>query len=150
MHRRPRHHFVEWSVETVLESEMAHAFLSSSNAGMTATDTQKNAVRRIKRAGGKKKRHSESERAPAREKERSRPRSRACEGQLPSLSFFFAASLRNSSLLLSPLTSIPNQTKPNQTGLLRRQAAPGPDPSRRIRPTPRPLLPRHVPARFCS
>ena len=39
-----RHHFVEWTVETVLESEMAHAFLSSSNAGMTATDTQKNAV----------------------------------------------------------------------------------------------------------
>lgn len=40
-----RHHFVEWTVETVLESDMAHAFLSSSNAGMTATDTQKNAVR---------------------------------------------------------------------------------------------------------
>ena len=40
-----KQHFVEWSVDTVLESEMGHAFLSSSNAGMTATDTQKNAVR---------------------------------------------------------------------------------------------------------
>ena len=39
-----KHHFVEWSVETVLESAMAHAFESNSNAGMTATDTQKNAV----------------------------------------------------------------------------------------------------------
>jgi urate oxidase len=40
-----KHHFVEWTVDTMLESDMAHAFLSSSNAGMTATDTQKNAVR---------------------------------------------------------------------------------------------------------
>ena len=39
-----RHDFVEWSVDTQLESDMAHAFDTPSNAGMTATDTQKNAV----------------------------------------------------------------------------------------------------------
>jgi urate oxidase len=38
------HHFREWSVSTRLESDMAHAFLTPSNAGMTATDTQKHAV----------------------------------------------------------------------------------------------------------
>lgn len=38
------HTFVEWSVNTVLESDMAHAFLTDSNEGMTATDTQKNTV----------------------------------------------------------------------------------------------------------
>lgn len=31
-------------MDTVLESDMAHAFLTPSNAGMTATDTQKHAV----------------------------------------------------------------------------------------------------------
>lgn len=31
-------------MHTMLESDMAHAFLTSSNAGMTATDTQKNTV----------------------------------------------------------------------------------------------------------
>ena len=36
--------FVEWKVDTVLESDMAHAFLTGSNEGMTATDTQKNTV----------------------------------------------------------------------------------------------------------
>ena len=39
------HHFVEWKVATVLESDMAHAFLDGSNTDMTATDTQKNTVR---------------------------------------------------------------------------------------------------------
>lgn len=38
------HHFVEWSVSTMLESDMEHAFRSDSNASMTSTDTQKNAV----------------------------------------------------------------------------------------------------------
>lgn len=40
----PVHYFVELSVHTVLESDMAHAFLTPSNEGMTATDTQKNTV----------------------------------------------------------------------------------------------------------
>ena len=40
----PTHTFVEWSVDTVLESQMAHAFLEGSNSDMTATDTQKNTV----------------------------------------------------------------------------------------------------------
>ena len=39
------HYFVEWKVATLLESDMAHAFLEGSNADMTATDTQKNTVR---------------------------------------------------------------------------------------------------------
>jgi len=39
-----RHAFVEWSVDVMLESDMAHAFLTASNAGMTPTDTQKNTV----------------------------------------------------------------------------------------------------------
>lgn len=38
-------HLVEWSVNTMLESDMAHSFLTGSNEGMTATDTQKNTVR---------------------------------------------------------------------------------------------------------
>jgi urate oxidase len=38
------HHFVEWEVDTMLESDMAHAYLTESNRGMTATDTQKNTV----------------------------------------------------------------------------------------------------------
>ena len=38
------HHFVEWTVRTMLESDMAHAFIEGSNADMTATDTQKNTV----------------------------------------------------------------------------------------------------------
>jgi urate oxidase len=42
--RVPVHRFVEFKVDTMLESDMAHAFLTPSNAGMTATDTQKNAV----------------------------------------------------------------------------------------------------------
>lgn len=46
------HAFAEWSVDTVLESAMAHAFETPSNAGMTATDTQKNAVREWWRARG--------------------------------------------------------------------------------------------------
>lgn len=41
---RAVHYMVEWMVHTMLESDMAHAFLTSSNAGMTATDTQKNTV----------------------------------------------------------------------------------------------------------
>ena len=39
------HHFVEWSVASMLESDMAHAFRDGSNTDMTATDTQKNTVR---------------------------------------------------------------------------------------------------------
>ena len=39
------HHFAEWTVHTMLESDMAHAFLEGSNTDMTATDTQKNTVR---------------------------------------------------------------------------------------------------------
>lgn len=38
------HYFVEWNVHTMLESDMEHAFKTGSNAGMTATDTQKNSV----------------------------------------------------------------------------------------------------------
>ena len=44
------HHFVEWTVHTMLESDMAHAFLDGSNTDMTATDTQKNTVRGRDRA----------------------------------------------------------------------------------------------------
>ena len=40
-----KHYFVEWSVDVMLESDMAHAFLKGSNTDMTATDTQKNTVR---------------------------------------------------------------------------------------------------------
>ena len=36
------HHMVEWTVFSMLESDMAHAFTGGSNADMTATDTQKN------------------------------------------------------------------------------------------------------------
>ena len=38
------HHMVEWTVFTMLESDMAHAFKDGSNADMTATDTHKNTV----------------------------------------------------------------------------------------------------------
>ncbi|KAK9805934.1 hypothetical protein WJX73_006434 [Symbiochloris irregularis] len=38
------HYFSEWNVSTTLVSDMAHAFKTSSNADMTATDTQKNTV----------------------------------------------------------------------------------------------------------
>lgn len=38
------HHMVEWNVWPMLESDMTHAFLEGDNAGMTATDTQKNTV----------------------------------------------------------------------------------------------------------
>lgn len=38
------HHFVELRVHTMLESDMEHAYLTESNEGMTATDTQKNCV----------------------------------------------------------------------------------------------------------
>ena len=36
------HHFVEWNVEVVIESAMAHAYTTHSNEGMTTTDTTKN------------------------------------------------------------------------------------------------------------
>ena len=36
------HHFVEWNVEVVIESAMAHAYTTHSNDGMTTTDTTKN------------------------------------------------------------------------------------------------------------
>lgn len=36
------HHFVEWNVEVIIESDMAHAYKTPSNEGMTATDTTKN------------------------------------------------------------------------------------------------------------
>lgn len=35
---------VEWTVSTMLESDMAHAFVDGDNKDMTATDTQKNMV----------------------------------------------------------------------------------------------------------
>ena len=38
------HQFSEWEVDTVLESDMGHAYVTPSNKGMTATDTQKNTV----------------------------------------------------------------------------------------------------------
>ena len=40
------HRFVEWTVHTMLESDMEHAYLVGTNTDMTATDTQKNTVRR--------------------------------------------------------------------------------------------------------
>ena len=40
-----QHYFVEWEVQVLLKSDMDHAFLSDSNADMTATDTCKNMVR---------------------------------------------------------------------------------------------------------
>ena len=38
------HHMVEWNVNTMLDSDMAHAYVKGTNTGMTATDTQKNTV----------------------------------------------------------------------------------------------------------
>ncbi|PNW74909.1 hypothetical protein CHLRE_12g504950v5 [Chlamydomonas reinhardtii] len=38
------HHMVEWNVNTMIDSDMEHAFLNGDNTGMTATDTQKNTV----------------------------------------------------------------------------------------------------------
>lgn len=38
------HYFVEWNVQTTLESDMAHSFVVGTNTDMTATDTQKNTV----------------------------------------------------------------------------------------------------------
>lgn len=46
------HHMVEWTVHTMLESDMEHAFVKGDNAGMTATDTQKNTVRASAGASG--------------------------------------------------------------------------------------------------
>lgn len=34
------HHFVEWQVQSMLESDMSHAYVQGSNKGMVATDTQ--------------------------------------------------------------------------------------------------------------
>ena len=42
------HHFKEWNVFTMLESPMEKAFLFGDNTGMTATDTQKNTVMRMR------------------------------------------------------------------------------------------------------
>ena len=39
-----KHYFVEWRVQSMLESDMAHAYYQGSNKDMTATDTQKNTV----------------------------------------------------------------------------------------------------------
>ena len=39
------HHFVEFAVHTMLESDMEHAFIKGDNKDMTATDTQRNTVR---------------------------------------------------------------------------------------------------------
>lgn len=36
------HHFVEWMVEVIIESDMEHAYKTPSNEGMTTTDTTKN------------------------------------------------------------------------------------------------------------
>ena len=38
------HYFVEWMVDIMLESDMAHAVLVGTNTDMTTTDTQKNTV----------------------------------------------------------------------------------------------------------
>jgi urate oxidase len=38
------HHFVEWMVHTMIESDMEAAFIEGDNTGMTPTDTQKNTV----------------------------------------------------------------------------------------------------------
>lgn len=38
------HHMVEWSVFSMLDSDMEHAYVQGTNTGMTATDTQKNTV----------------------------------------------------------------------------------------------------------
>ena len=40
-----KHYIVEWEVQALLKSDMEHAFLSNSNADMTATDTVKNTAR---------------------------------------------------------------------------------------------------------
>jgi hypothetical protein len=40
------HHMVEWTVNTMLDSDMEHAFMFGDNTGMTPTDTQKHTVRR--------------------------------------------------------------------------------------------------------
>lgn len=32
------HHFVEWSVNTMIDSDMAHAYLKGSNEDMTSID----------------------------------------------------------------------------------------------------------------
>ena len=40
-----KHYFVEWNVDVMLESDMAHAFKSGDNTDMTTTDTTKNTVR---------------------------------------------------------------------------------------------------------
>eukprot|EP01023_Acetabularia_acetabulum_P008892 TRINITY_DN13906_c0_g1_i1.p1 TRINITY_DN13906_c0_g1~~TRINITY_DN13906_c0_g1_i1.p1 ORF type:complete len:297 (+),score=8.63 TRINITY_DN13906_c0_g1_i1:137-1027(+) len=39
-----KHSFVEWSVDTMLESQMEPAYVHGNNTDMTATDTQKNTV----------------------------------------------------------------------------------------------------------
>lgn len=39
-----KHYFVEWNVDVLLESDMAHAFKSGDNSDMTTTDTTKNTV----------------------------------------------------------------------------------------------------------
>lgn len=40
----PLHHFAEWSVDTMLQSDMEKAYTEGQNTGMTATDTQKNTI----------------------------------------------------------------------------------------------------------
>ena len=40
-----KHYFVEWNVDVMLESDMAHAFKNGDNTDMTTTDTTKNTVR---------------------------------------------------------------------------------------------------------
>ena len=39
-----KHYFVEWDVNVMLVSDMAHAFKEGTNTNMTATDTTKNTV----------------------------------------------------------------------------------------------------------
>ena len=39
-----KHYMVEWNVDVMLESDMAHAFKDGTNTGMTTTDTTKNTV----------------------------------------------------------------------------------------------------------
>jgi urate oxidase len=42
------HHMVEWTVKTMIDSDMEHAFMFGDNTGMTPTDTQKHTVSCIK------------------------------------------------------------------------------------------------------
>jgi hypothetical protein len=61
------HHFVEWMVEVLIESDMEHAYKTASNEGMTTTDTTRNqcyvvAKKMAQRWGGNRERWWRGER----------------------------------------------------------------------------------------